>query len=111
MARKLTSSQLAQEIIKTRASDIVTLRKITVVNDPEPLQRGLKWSRRLGYQVRSDGGGMSTRIEQTDNLTEARKLAKQRAKQCGWADVFRWAESGVAYRKHFVARYDREMVA
>lgn len=86
-------------------------RKVTVTNEPEPLQRGLKWSKRLGYQVRSDAGGMSTRTETADTLTEARRVARQRAKACGWAEVFRWAESGVSMRKHFVAAYERELQA
>lgn len=84
-------------------------KKIDVDNDPEPLAKGLKWSKRLGYQVRSDAGALNTRTEQTDSLTEARKLARRRAKECGWAEIFRWAESGVMLRKHFVASYEREL--
>lgn len=86
-------------------------KNVTVTNEPEALQRGLKWSKRLGYQVRSDAGAMTTRTEQVSTLTEARRVARQRAKACGWAEVFRWAESGVSMRKHFVASYERELSA
>lgn len=91
-------------------------RKITVTNEPETLQRGLRWVNRLRdgkppYMVRSDAGGMSTRTDHCDTLTEARKIARERAKACGWSDVFRWAESGVMIRKHFVCSYERELSA
>lgn len=91
-------------------------RKVTVTNDPEPLQRGLRWSSRKRdgkppYMVRSDAGGMSTRHDHIDTLTEARKVARERAKACGWAEIFRWAENGVMIRKFFIASYEREIQA
>ncbi len=86
-------------------------KKITVTNEPETLGKGLKWSKRLGYQIRSDAGHLDTRMDQADTLTDARKTARARAKQCGWAEIFRWAENGVMYRKHFVASYERELSA
>lgn len=91
-------------------------RKITVTHEPETLQRGLRWVRRTRggkhpYMVRSDAGGMSTRTDHCGTLTEARKIAHERAKACGWAEVFRWAESGVMLRRHFVCSYERELSA
>ena len=91
-------------------------KRITVTDEPEALPRGLRWTTRKRdgkspYMVRSDAGGMSTRTDHCDTLTEARKLARQRAKVCGWAEVFRWAESGVQTRKMFVAAYERELTA
>lgn len=91
-------------------------KKVTISdNEPEALQRGLKWAKQANgkpfYTVRSDGGGMSTRNENCESLTEARKIARQRARDCGWAEVFRWGENAVMLRKHFVCTYERELQA
>ena len=85
-------------------------RKITCTNQPEGLARGLRWrAKGYRYQVRSDAGGLNTRFDDCETITEARKIAKQRAKACGWAEIFRWAESAVMIRKFFVAAYEREL--
>lgn len=87
-------------------------KRVTVTNAPEPKPPYLKWAKRAGknwYQVRSDAGAMSTRIDDAETLTEARRIARQRARVCGWAEVFRWAESGVMLRKVFICSYDREV--
>lgn len=86
------------------------VKKITVDNTREEKPEYLKW-RKQHYMVRSDGGGMSTRTDTCDTLTDARKLAKQRAKSCGWAEIFRWAENGVQLRKFHIATYERELSA
>ena len=89
--------------------------KITITNAPETLQRGLRWQnpKRDGkrpYMVRSDSGGLHTRTEHCDTLTEARRVALARARGPGaWGEIFRWAESGVSMRAHFVASYEREV--
>lgn len=86
--------------------------KITVCNEPETLQRGLRWVNRKRdgkppYVVRSDA-----HADHCDTLTEARRIAKARARGPGaWGEVFRWAESGVSIRAHFVASYEREIQA
>lgn len=87
-------------------------RRVTVTNEPEPTAPHLKWAAsRPQYQVRSDAGAMSTRCEDFATLTEARKAARARARACGWAEVFRWAENGTTLRKFFVCSYERELCA
>jgi hypothetical protein len=63
------------------------------------------------YQVRSDAGNLNTRFEDFATLTEARRVARKRAMVCGWAEVFRWAESGVILRKIAICVYERELHA
>lgn len=87
---------------------------VAVTNEPEAKPVGFRWVKtRPQYQVRSDAGGLSTRFDDCETLTEARKIAKQRIKagQTTWAEVFRWAESGVSLRKFFVCEYERELSA
>lgn len=93
-------------------------QNVTVTNDPETLSVGLRWVSRTRdgkppYLVRSDAGGLSTRTDHCDTLTEARKLARSLARGpvSTWAEVFRWAESGVMLREHFVCSYERELKA
>lgn len=68
---------------------------------------GMRW-RKSGYRymVRSDGGGLSTKTDHVSTLTDARKVAKQRAKQCTWAEIFRWSENAVMIKPVFIASYD-----
>jgi len=63
------------------------------------------------YQVRSDAGGLQCRFDNVETLTEARKLARNRARICGWAEISRWAESGTMLKKFHIATYERELVA
>lgn len=79
--------------------------QIDNVND-KPMQ-GMKW-RKSGYHymVRSDGGGLSTKTDHLSTLTESHKVAKLRAKQCGWSEIFRWSENGVMIKPVFIASYD-----
>ena len=90
-------------------------KRVTVTNEPEALPKGLRWANRKDgkspYTVLSEAGGMDTRYDHCATLTDARKLARQLAKERGWAEVFRWAESGVQIRKVFVASYERELIA
>lgn len=93
-------------------------KNVTVTDEPEALPRGLRWvtlarDGKPPYMVRSDAGGMSTRTDHCDTLTEARKLARSLARGpvSTWAEVFRWAESGVMLREHFVCSYERELSA
>lgn len=87
-------------------------RKITVTNEPAALPRGMHWiprSKRPPYLVRSDAGGMNTRFDDCPSLTEARKIARDRAKSCGWAEVFRWCENAQQMRAIIISVYDREI--
>ena len=89
-------------------------RKIEVTTDREPLPRGMRWVRRTKrppYLVRSDGGGLSTRTDDCATLNEARKVANYHARRCGWAEIFRWAESETQLRSMFVASHERELKA
>jgi hypothetical protein len=87
-------------------------RKITVSDARESLPDGMRWVKgRPQYQVRSDGGGLSTKFDDCETLTAARKLARQHAKRCGWAEIFRWCENAQSLRKRAVAVYERELQA
>ena len=89
-------------------------RKISVDNTREEKPENMKWvnsKERYSYMVRSDAGGLSTRTDHCNTLTEARKTARQRAAACGWGEIFRWAENGVSIRKFHVATYERELSA
>jgi hypothetical protein len=89
-------------------------KKTTVHNEPAPLPAGLHWvkqTKRPPYQVRSDAGGLNTRFDDCATLTDARRVARKRAWACGWAEVFRWAESAVQLRSILVAVYERELRA
>ena len=87
-------------------------RKFTVGNTAEPKPDHLTWCKVDNiYQVRSDPGGMQCRFDNVDTLTEARKIAKQRCGLCGWAEIFRWAESGTMLKKFHIATYERELSA
>lgn len=87
-------------------------QKITVDNTREVKPDGYAWRKnKAQYQVRSDGGGMCTRFDDFPSLGEARKAAMARARACGWAEVFRWAENGQSIKKYVVAIYDRELSA
>lgn len=85
-------------------------KKLTVTNEREEKPASMHWVKsRPRYQVRSDAGGLNTRIENCATLIEARKAAKQRARACGWAEIFQWAENGVSLKKYHVATYEREL--
>ncbi len=87
-------------------------QKIEVTDIHEPLLQGFRWikaAQRPPYCVHSDGGGLTTRHEDAQTLTQARKLARERARECGWAEVFRWAETGTQLRRFFVTQYEREL--
>ena len=87
-------------------------QKITVDNTSEAKPIYLSWCKVTHkYQVRSDAGGMQCKFDNVETLTEARKIAKQRAKLCGWAEIFRWAENGTMLKKFHIATYDRELSA
>jgi len=87
-------------------------KKITIDNAREEKPAHMHWVKsRPRYQVRSDAGGLNTRFEDFSTLIEARRAAMARAKACGWAEIFQWAESGVILRKFHVATYDRELSA
>ena len=84
--------------------------KITVDNTREEKPSYLTWCKVANiYQIRSDHGGMQCKFDSAETLSEARKIAKQRAKLCGWAEIFRWAESGTTLKKFHVATYEREL--
>ena len=81
-------------------------KRITVTNfKPE----NKLWRKHSPYQVRSDGQGLTTLFHDADTLTEARRIARARCKACGWAEVFRWAETGVMIKALLVAVYEREV--
>lgn len=85
-------------------------KKITVDNTREEKPGYLTWRKVANmYQVRSDHGGMQCRFDNVETLSEARKIAKQRARLCGWAEISRWAESGTVLKKFHVASYEREL--
>ena len=85
-------------------------KKITVDNTREAKPDYLNWCAVAHkYQVRSDAGGLQCRFENVETLTEARQLARQRAKVCGWAEIFRWADSGTTLKKFHIATYEREL--
>jgi hypothetical protein len=87
-------------------------KKITVDNVREEKPAHLTWCLVANkYQVRSDRGGMQCRFDNVETLSEARKLARERAKLCGWAEVFRWAENGTMLKKFHIATYERELSA
>lgn len=86
--------------------------KITVDNTREEKPDYLTWCDVAHkYQVRSDAGGMQCRFDNVETLTEARRVAKHRAKLCGWAEIFRWAESGTMLKKFLIATYELELSA
>ena len=81
-------------------------KRITVTNfKPE----NKLWRKHSPYQVRSDGQGLTTLFHDADTLTEARRIARARCKACGWAEVFRWSETGVMIKALLVAVYEREV--
>lgn len=87
-------------------------RKITVDKEREVKPDYLTWCDVANkYQVHSDAGGTQRRFDNVETLTEARKIAKQRARICGLAEIFRWAESGPMLKKFRIATYDREITA
>lgn len=87
-------------------------KKVNVDNTKEEKPDYLSWCDVANkYQVRSDAGGMQCKFDNVETLTEARKVAKQRARICGWAEIFRWAESGTMLKKFHIATYERELSA
>lgn len=87
-------------------------KKLTVDNAREAKPDFMHWVKnRPRYQVRSDAGGLNTRIEDFRTLSEARKTAKMRARVSAWAEIFQWAENGVSLKKFHVATYERELSA
>lgn len=106
------------------ASGYTHARKVTLTdNTPDSLPKGYEWLKRyrqrtgspLGcdeYSVRSDAGGMSTRVDWFPTLTEARKFARsicKRGQVSTWAEVFRWCENGQGIRSVFQCAYEREL--
>ncbi len=82
--------------------------KITINNTREAKPAHLSWCKVANiYQVRSDHGGMQCRFDGAETLIEARRIAKDRAKLCGWAEISRWAESGIMLKKFHIATYER----
>ena len=56
-------------------------KKVTVDNNKEEKPSYLTWCDVANkYQVRSDAGGMQCKFDNVETLTEARKVAKQRAR-------------------------------
>jgi hypothetical protein len=88
-------------------------RKITVTDEErELIPAGFRIVKgRPRYCIRSDGGSLTTRHEDATTLTEARRIARNRARDCGWAEIFQWAETGTQLRRFLVSVYDREMKA
>lgn len=87
-------------------------KNITVDNAREEKPASMVWVKnRPRYQVRSDAGGLNTKFDDFHTLSEARKMAKVRARACGWAEIFQWAENGVILKEYHVATYGRELTA
>ena len=85
-------------------------KKLTVDNERDIKPSFMSWCKVAHkYQVRSDAGGMQCKFDNFETLTEARKHAKNRAIICGWAEIFRWAESGTMLKKYHIATYDRDI--
>jgi hypothetical protein len=91
-------------------------RTISVTeSDDKSLPKGMHW-RTVGkpahpdYMVRYDRGGMDVRHSHCASLTQARKEARAIVREGrAWAEVFRWAESGVSMRSVFIASYEVEI--
>lgn len=87
------------------------MKKLSVDNSSADRLPGMYW-RKTGYpyMVRSDGGGLNTKISDCNSLTEARRVAKREARRCNWSEIFRWSENGVMIKPVFIASYCFEEV-
>lgn len=89
--------------------------KIDITESPDKsCPRGMRWAGRFTpgkaeYQIRVGNGHCESPIvEWVNTLTEARKKARASVRSGkAWAEVFRWAETGVSLRKVWICTYEK----